>query len=146
MSMEPVAWMRRDNFVERLSVGADRPKNATSNPDEWEPLYPASAIQALQERVEELIRDYDNAYNRGLIDGNRLSIEQQQAIHAAEARATEAEQRLEKAIEEGLGMDLDCGWRHVARAVIAECDRKIEAAKPKGTIADIVAAKLAKEV
>jgi len=77
-------------------------------------------------------------------NNNRLIICYTQTLPIPEV--TSLPEAVEKAIEEGLGMDLDCGWRHVARAVIAECDRKIEAAKPKGTIADIVAAKLAKEV
>jgi hypothetical protein len=36
---EPVAWYRDNSFVYNFSLGKNRPHNATSNPNEWVPLY-----------------------------------------------------------------------------------------------------------
>ena len=36
---EPAAWYREESFTCSFSRGPIRPKNATSNPDEWKPLY-----------------------------------------------------------------------------------------------------------
>ncbi len=51
---EPVAWHRSKSFTFHFSPGKDRPKNATSNPDEWTPLYasPRAAIASRPRAVE----------------------------------------------------------------------------------------------
>jgi len=45
---------------------------------------------------------------------------------------------VEASIEQAIGMDVDSGWRRVISALLAEVDKRIEAAKPKGTLEDIV--------
>lgn len=39
VAVEPAAWYRDENFTRSFSPGPVRPSNATSNPDEWRPLY-----------------------------------------------------------------------------------------------------------
>lgn len=50
----PVAWHRDKSFVQHFLTQEERPQNATSNPDEWQPLYPASALTALREECERI--------------------------------------------------------------------------------------------
>lgn len=80
--MEPNAWWRDDSFVINFSRGPRRPPNATSSPDEWKPLYDASAIQALNEEC-------------------RLSMA---TIAEERARAEAAEARVEVLIDERDGL------------------------------------------
>ena len=39
--IEPVAWHRCKSFMHHFVLGAERPANNTSNPNEWTPLYAA---------------------------------------------------------------------------------------------------------
>lgn len=103
--IKPVAW----HIPRSISVTKDHDVTdrwRLGNPDTAiEPLYPASAIHRLQERVDELEAALDQReVESGLTsDGNLWRFWSQKAkdvaakLYAAEARATAAEARLEEA-------------------------------------------------
>lgn len=103
--LEPVAWRIKDFadgwfFLEGKKSGENYAEMFGAAVEPLVTLSSAqSAIAERDARIAELIRNYEDAYNRGLVDGNRLSVEQQQAIHAAEARAEAAEALLKEAGE-----------------------------------------------
>ena len=43
--IEPVAWHRCKSFMHHFVLGAERPANNTSNPNEWTPLYAAPVAE-----------------------------------------------------------------------------------------------------
>ena len=96
--METVAWGAWSDFEQRIIAATpDKIKADTYDGQGDISIHALVRLSDAEARITKLLQDYDAAYNRGLRDGNRQSVEQQQAIHAAEARAEAAEALLKEA-------------------------------------------------
>jgi hypothetical protein len=96
---KPVAYRWTYDLGQAWSLGPNAPTDFRfGEPDEIQPLYPASVVTALQEEVGRLrraVQTLEMVVNRT----ENQWVKWEAAAHTAEARANAAEQRLKEAVK-----------------------------------------------